>query len=41
VTEIERAIRDRAVKDAMTQADLDFIRQGILAAGELRGKVKV
>jgi hypothetical protein len=41
VTEIERAIRDRAVKDAMTQAGLEFIRQGILAAGELRGKVKV
>ena len=41
VTETERAIQALAVKDAATQAGLEFIRQGIVAAGQLRDKVKV
>lgn len=41
VTETERAIQALAIKDASTQAGLDFIRRGIAAAGQLRDKVKV
>lgn len=40
VMELGRQIRAAAMDDARVQAGLDLIRQGITAAGTLRGKVQ-
>ena len=40
VVDVLQQIQAAAVEDAMTQAGLDLIKQGLSAAGELRNKVQ-